>query len=439
MGRIPAAACQGNRQRVKVNGSCGTFARSHVPYYHEQFRALGLSDAEISVRPLRALTELPLLDKSTLRGRVDDLRCDDLPLRDWYENASGGSTGEPVRFLQDRDYHLMSMAATSLFDDWSGYRQGEPKILLWGSERDLLVGRETLRHSLGQWLRNEYALNAFRMTESDMERFVATINHVRPTQVLAYVDAAYELARFIEKKKLAVHAPKAVMTSAGTLFPHMRETIKRVFRAPVFNRYGSREVGDLASQCDRHLGLHVNPYTHHVEILRADGSPCEAGETGEIVVTPLANRAMPLLRYRIGDMGALAAAPCTCGRHWPLLSEVSGRVTDVFRRGDGTPVSPVYFIHFIGVTHHTDLDFIEKYQLVQEEPELIKMMLIPKHASLQRHDLDDEQKAVLVGIVKQVMGPSCRLEVTIVDHIPPEPSGKFRYTKSNLKGEHACT
>jgi phenylacetate-CoA ligase len=404
------------------------FSLKNVPYYQEHFHALGLSDTDITAKPLEVLAALPLLDKATLRERFEDLKSNDLKGRRWHVNTSGGSTGEPVRFVQDEQYHHAGMGGAALFNVWSGYKPGKSKVILWGSERDLLVGKETLRTSAGRWFRNETTLNAFRMGENDMRYFVDVINQVRPLQILAYADSAFELARFIEREGLKVHFPHSVMTSAGTLYLHMRETIETVFNTKVFNRYGSREMGDIACDCEFHKGLHVNPYTHHVEILREDGSPCDPGEVGEIVVTLLTNKAMPLLRYRIGDMAAWSDQPCDCQRSWPLLKEVSGRVMDVLRRPDGSPVMPEYFIHFIGVTSRGDLDFIKKFQLIQNGINQLRLLIVPST------DIEDARlqlsvkKRILKDLVARVMGNECRLDIVLVDDIPNTASGKYRYT-----------
>lgn len=411
------------------------FCREKVPYYCEQLVLAGFNDSITEANALEVLGLFKPLDRATLRKRFDDIKASDNADRTWFENASSGSTGEPVRVLQDRDFQLMSAATKSLFDEWSAYRQGEPKVVLWGSPHELILGREPLRQRAGRWIRNEHWLNVFRMTADDMRGFVNVINNVMPVQMLAYADAAYELARFIDREGLFIYSPKAVMTSAGTLTGGMRETIARVFRTHVFNRYGTREVGDIACMCECGIGLHVNPYTHHVEVLRQDGTPCERGEPGEIVVTCLSNKAMPLLRYKIGDTGVMATGGCNCGRAWPLLSEVSGRMVDIFRRADGTLVSPEYFLHTIGVHFRDNLPSIELFQVIQEDTDLVKIRV-----KRQQHQESDNvfnvgENKVLAAIVAAVMGESCRLEIECVKEIARDASGKFRYVINNTVRE----
>ena len=399
-------------------------ARHHVPYYRELFASHDAFDSagEIS---LDRLHDLPLLTKEILRARFDELLSDDLSSRRSWENTSGGSTGEPVRFVRDQSCQDWFGAMAGFFDLWTGYRPGDRKALLWGSERDLFVGRETNRQRLAWFLHNIVRLNAFRMTRENMLGYVRAINAQRPRQVLAYASSLYELARYIEREGISVRSPRAVMVSAGTLFPEMRETIQRVFRAPVFNRYGSREAGDVACECEKHEGLHVSPATHYVEILRDDGACALPGETGEVVVTLLVNRAMPLIRFRIGDMAAWSERPCSCGRTWPLLKHVAGRVTDTFVAPDGTRIDGEYFTHLFYFR-----DWIERFQVVQEDHQHVRRLIIPLErngdpASLHAADMDD-----ILRKIRIVLGQSCRVTVEFPQAIPAVPSGKYRYTIS---------
>lgn len=348
-------------------------AAGHVPYYRTVLRQAGVL-ATSGLIDIERFTDLPLLEKTNLRERFEDLKSDDLDERRWRYNTTGGSTGEPVRFIQDREYQEWAIAFKMLANSWTGYDFGMPKVILWGSERDLFEGSDTLRVHVRRWLENTVWLNAFRMTREEMKQHVNCINRIRPAQILAYVDSIYELADFIQAEGLQVHSPRAIISAAGTLHPAMRELIERVFRAPVFNHYGAREASGIAFECEAHDGLHVSAITYYLEILRSDGSPAEPGEVGEVALTSLTNYAMPLIRYRIGDVAAWAEKPCTCGRHWPLLRELTGRVTDVFIRKDGGKVMPEYFIHLIGVVFNKG--WIQKFQVVQEDYDYVRVRIV---------------------------------------------------------------
>ncbi|SHE67988.1 phenylacetate-CoA ligase [Desulfofundulus australicus DSM 11792] len=148
-------------------------------------------------------------------------------------------------------------------------------------------------------------------------------------------------------------------------------------------------------------------------------------------MTSLTNFAMPLIRYRIGDMAVFAEGGCNCSRHWPCLSEVVGRLTDVFVRADRGVVSPEYFIHLVGVMLHSPA--IRKFQFIQEDYNWIRLLVAP---AVPR---DEAERWLLRGYrqeletkVKLVMGQECRLDVELVEDIPPSGSGKYRYIISKV-------
>lgn len=398
-------------------------AYKHVPYYQKLFDEYGT--VENGKVKLENFSKLPLLSKDELREQGNALRSLDLGARSWRENTSGGSTGEPVRFVQDEIYHEWMLATKLLFDEWTGYHLGDRKVVIWGSERDLLVGKETTKTYFGRYLRNEVMLNSFRMAPEDMRRYIQTINSFRPKQILAYVESIFELARFVEREGLEVHSPAAIMTSAGTLHDDIRQTLERVFRAPVFNRYGSREVGDVACNYIDSTRLYISP-TQYVEVLDEDGSLTAPGEVGEIVITQLHNYAMPLIRYRIGDLAVVAEDEQTQGLAWPALKSVTGRVTDTFYTKSGAQVYGEYFTHLFYFK-----DWVRKFQVVQETLEHIHIKLVPRTSdNFQIAALQPELDEIKRDI-KVVMG-ECHVTYEIVEDIPPTPSGKYRYTLSKV-------
>ena len=402
-------------------------AARHVPYYSDLFQAHGLlSGGRVRIG---ALTEIPCLDRTTLRREFDRLRSDDLARRSWTVNGTGGSTGEPVRFIQDRESGFWRAAVEHLFDEWSGVPFGMRRVRLWGSERDLFVGRETLKVRFYRWRRNELSLNSFRMTPAQMRTYTERINEWHPGHILGYADSLYEFSRFLERSGLTVHSPDSIMSSSGTLLPHQRETIERVFRAPVFNRYASREFGGIASEDGTHDGMVVAAPHTCVEVLRPDGSPAEPLEEGEVVITSLTNYAMPLIRYRIGDLACMAERR-SARSGWPVLAQVTGRVTDTFVRPDGGVVSSLYFIHLVGVV--LSAGWIRRLQVVQEDASRIVVHLVLEppltgsspHFLLRTRELADK--------IRLAMGEGCAVEFQVREDIPAEPSGKFRYAISRV-------
>jgi phenylacetate-CoA ligase len=404
-------------------------ADRHVPYYRQVFSRVGVINKSGTIN-LSKWPDLPLLEKDTLRDRFTDLTSDDISARKWNDNTSGGSTGQPVRFIQDMNFRHWARGIKMLFDIWTGYSGTAGKVVLWGSIRDLFKGRETPRTRLRRWLNNELWLNAFRMTPEQMFRYVEKITAFKPVQILAYAESLHELSKFIESKDLEVFSPRAIMTSAGTLHPHMRKTIERVFKAPVFNRYGSREVGDIACECNHHRGLHVCVPTHYLEILKDNGTPASAGESGRIIVTLLTNYAMPFIRYAIGDMGLWSEETCSCGRNWPMLQKVTGRVTDVFLKRDGGVVIPECLIHLIGVELNSG--WILKYQIVQEDYDDIRVSIVPQESIRKAQNSYFQEKTAIVEKIRLAMGGGCRVEFEMVNKIDPLASGKYRYTISKI-------
>jgi phenylacetate-CoA ligase len=401
-----------------------THAYHHVPYYRKVLISAGVINKFNQIN-LDHFENIPLLDKNIIHDHFDDLKSDDLSSRKWFENASGGSTGQPVRLIQDKEYQNWMLAIKILYYRWTGGKSGDRKLLLWGSERDLFSEKETLKDRYGKWYRNEVCFNTFRMKPSNMHDCVNTINMFKPTLILSYVESIYELSRFIVRNRLEVSSPTAIMSTAGTLYPHFREKIERAFQAPIFNRYGSREVGDIACECDSHEGLHMSTPIHYVEILKENGERAKPGEAGEIVVTLLSNFAMPLIRYRIGDTGVWSEKSCSCGRNWPLMQQVTGRVTDTFVLKDGSRIDGGYFMELFYFR-----DWIQKFQVVQEDYDHIIFFIVPYKEGSDHYQKHSNELSEIRQKVNVVMGNSCKIEFKFVNDIKKTLSGKYRYVIS---------
>jgi phenylacetate-CoA ligase len=256
------------------------------------------------------------------------------------------------------------------------------------------------------------------MSPARMRGHVVALNRLKPCLIVAYAQAAYELARFVESEDLFLKPQHAVVTSAGTLYPFMRQKIAEVFRCPVYNLYGSREVSDVACEQPGIDGLWVPPWNTFVEVLDDEGGPVPEGEEGNLVITSLANYAMPLLRYWIGDRGALMENNTSHLQRAQVLKHVSGRNVDVFRTREQKLIDGEFFTHLLYFR-----PWVSKFQIVQRSHHEVLFKVVKTNQEPPRSELDE-----ISAKARVVMGPDCQVHFEFLPHLPAHASGKYRYT-----------
>ncbi|NIA12343.1 MAG: phenylacetate--CoA ligase family protein [Nitrospiraceae bacterium] len=393
-------------------------AYKNVPYYHRIFEEVGVVRGDVV--DLSKFDKIPILTKEIMRKHHKELISKDYTTRKWYYNSSGGSTGEPTRFIQDDLYAKWGRAAFYYWHkDIIGVDEASAKkVILWGSERDLFQGGMGWKTKIANWLTNTVFLNSFRMTEEDMENYIKTINSCKPDLIRGYAGSLYELCRYAERKNKAIHTPKIVVSSAETLSDEMREKIETIFGTKVYDYYGSRETNNLAGECERGL-MHILAFHNYIEVLNNHNQPVKEGEEGRVIVTNLHNYSMLFIRYEIGDMAVLGPEKCKCGNVLPTLKKITGRITDHFVKEDGTVIHGEYFTHLFYLK-----DWVKAFQVIQEDYKRLKILAVTKDETNESEKKDIEDK------IKLVMGKDCKIIWDFVDEIPRTESGKYLYTKS---------
>jgi phenylacetate-CoA ligase len=389
-------------------------AVSDVPHYRDVVTA-----EEIGKDPIAALAQFPILTRDAVRESFRDLLSETGERRTWIENTSGGSTGEPVTLLQDPEHLARTVAVREVYSTWAGGSLGEPELYIWGSERDLEAGRGAPRNRLGNRILRRSLLNAFMLTDESIEAILGHLREGPPRLILAYAQAGYEVARFASRNGIDVPPQRGVIATAGTLYGFMRQQLEQTFGCAVLNRYGSRETGDMAGECEHRTGLHVLPWSCHIEILDPEGKPVGPGQEGDIAVTSFTNRAMPLIRYLIGDRARLpeVSVECPCGRSTQMLASVTGRSVDMFLGADGRMVDGEYFTHLMYFR-----PWLRQFQVVQRAEEDVLFRVSCSEA------VPSAEEKEIIEKTRSVLGPSCTVSFERVETIEPSPSGKLRYT-----------
>jgi len=389
----------------------------HALVHVHHYRDLAISDPRID--------SFPLLTRAALRTQYEKLKSDDLDKRHWCKASTGGSTGEPVWVIRDRnsrDWDRTSeMYAALTFCGMSPLEYlSSPRVNVWHRRRLQLSPNPLLRLAVRALGRDIYLEPYEILTQQKLNEHIARINTHKPEIIVAYAGTMYEIAKHAARKGVRMHQPRFILTSVEMLFAAMRRVIQEVFDCPVYNRYGAAETGGIAAECP-HGKLHVFSFSHHVEVLDSQGQPVKSGDVGRIVVTPLHNMAMPLIRYDIGDLARVSVAPCSCGNPLPAWDEILGRVVHHFVRPDGSAVRGGNFIAMF-----YEYDWVMRFHVLQEDFDKI----VVSYKRVPGREAPSSDIEAMTKVIRDLMGGSCSVIWKEVDAIPNSPVGKHLHVRS---------
>jgi len=390
-------------------------AYEHTDYYRRRMQECGITPADIQTPEDYA--KLPLLGKDAVNAHREEMVADNVPRQGLIRTASGGSTGAPVGLYHDAEMVASYQAVKLRNFRWAGWEPGDAWARLWGSQFDV-APHQQLKKRLTDALTRVKILPCWDMSEATMLRYARALQRFQPDIIEAYVTPMYHFARFLDERGITGIRPRGVICSAEMLFQHQRDCIERVFQCKVFNRYGGREMGDVAHECPSGT-MHLNAETTYTEFVR-DGRPARPGEAGEIVLTALDLYGMPLLRYRVEDIGSPADAQCRCGRGLPAMDMVEGRVQDMIALPGNRYLPGEFFPHLF-----KDFDILQ-FQIEQERLDHLTIRVVRGQALTQEH-ID-----YLLGKVREYTEASAEIELLFCENIPTTASGKFRYTISRV-------
>jgi len=396
------------------------YANTYVPYYRDIFKKIGFHPADFTANPT-CFQELPLLTKDAIRQNYDHLITTEPTRQNSLVKAkTGGTTGEPMWFMQDQTYDDYRIAINFHQMQWSGWQLGQPEGRLWGHTVVGSGGNKSFRVKLKEKVVNRYGSNAFHMTPESMEAFSQWLEKHPQAVVWSYVSTMYRFAQFVQERGRPIGV-QAVYTAAEPLYDYHREFIEATFSCKVFNSYSSIETGDIACECDRHDGLHIMMRNCYLEVLQ-NGRPVSDGEEGEFIITNLTNLSFPLIRYKIEDAGIRRATLCSCGRGLPMLKIVEGRTIDFFKTRAKGKIWAAFAIPMVPA-----LGKIKQYQIVQKSLDLIVFRIV-KDGPINEGKFKEIQ-----SVCKTVLGENVEAKLEYVDSLPSTATGKHRYTISEVE------
>ena len=402
---------QWNRLREIV-----AYASRHCPYYATRLAEVGVS---VDIKDWDEFRRIPVLTKQDIREQGTRLLSREFAREDLVESRTGGSTGKALTLYCDKQCQELRNAAAMRSDQWAGWDIGMKVAAVWGNPPVANTVKKKLRNML---LDRFMYLDTMQINETSVMQFVQEWYREDPKVLFGHSHSLFILATFLRKLEIRDLRPQGIISTSMMLLDPERRLIEEIFRCKVTNRYGCEEVSLIACECERRDGLHVNLDHVIVEFLRDDGTQAAPGEEANIIVTELINRGMPLIRYRVEDMGMSSARNCACGRSLPLMEKVVGRRADFLKRPDGSLVAGVSLVE----RTLTAIPGIEQMQLIQNQANEIQAKLVTDDQWSQNSE------AALRHELQSVFGGQVKIDITQVAKLDQTGAGKYRFAICNI-------
>jgi len=392
------------------------FTSKHNPYYNKIL-------AHKNIENINDIAKIPFLTKDITKRHFLEIKSENLPLKRFKNNSTSGSTGESMHFYSDRSADYIRHACTIRGDGWTGWKFGEPKVIIWGSVKDNKKTK-SLKNKLknSRFLFNTTMLSSFDMTDEDMLEYIRIIDKKKPSLIVGYPSSLELFSKYIISNYYNIHTPKGIITGGESLYEPQRKIIQKAFHCKVLDRYGCREVGHIANECKEQKGLHISSDHVIVEVINEKGEVCKPGELGEIVVTDLDNYVFPFIRYKIGDLGVLYNRKCKCGRNFHLLEKVEGRTFDLVIGTNGNRVLGTFW----SINFRYNVKGIDQFQVIQKKLGIIKINVKVNE------EWNNEEKNNLIDIIRNKLGNDMKINIEEVDNFTLDKSGKFRWVISEV-------
>ncbi len=395
-------------------------AYENTAYYKRVFDEVTFSPYKM--RENSEIQKIPFLTKAIVKKYHNELIAQNISPHLRTEASTGGSTGVPMYFLRDKECVYLRRGQELYFDRWMGYKLGE-KIgyFVAGSHYDGKIShiKGKIRNAICERIVN---FDPHDISETYMKTFAARYQRYKPKMIKCFPNALIPFAHFVNRSHLSIPPVRSISCTGENLYMQQRRLFQEVFGGEVYEKVGTRESGVIACECSLHKGLHLFTEGVFAEIIKENGEPAKAGEMGRLIITDLFNKAMPLIRYEIGDMAVASDNRiCKCGSELPLIEKYLGRDRDIIFDSYGNP-KPGYL--FVEVIKHLNLD--AQLQVIQPDKHSLLVKVVKN--SIGEIDLEE-----LKSEYQKIVGPRFTITFDFTDEVKRDSSGKFSYVKSEIK------
>ncbi len=350
-------------------------ARAHSPFYMELYEEYSVPK-DFVVRTLADIRKLPVVKKEAFKAACSEnqVLCANLDEKNLHRERTTGSTGVPTEIFFTRDSQQKKKRVKNRVFHDAGVRRYDRYCMIWRSKpmspRDIARQRNKLYFFLAAGDISNPMQST--LTREKINRSVRLILDFNPQIMHGYVSALFTIAEYLEKNNLDLPELKRVVTAAEYLPPTVWTTLENIFKCPVINFYGASEASAIACSGANTRNMTISEDLYFAEVLDENDQPVRPGKPGLITLTNLTAKAMPFIRFQIGDMAMVDDDFYNYGEDFRYFNSVEGRTNDVFELADGA----VIFSHLWHIFFRDQL-WIERFQVIQRSPSSIEIKILP--------------------------------------------------------------
>ncbi len=391
-----------------------------VPYYRDVFNDLGIEESDIRNDPFNVISRLPLLSKKDRKIQVNNL-INSNPQRETAAiGFTSGTSGSPTKNYLDKESLALGFALWDRFHFSIGVNKNEKSVRFSGR---LIVNSNQNKPPFWvmSYVDKQLFMSSYHLKKEYLNFYIDKLNDFRPHFLDGYPSTFYILAKYIVDNKIKLNfIPKAIATTAETLYDYQKVAIENAFNCRVYNQYASSEGSPFITECLKG-NLHVNMDSGIFEFLNKNNEPASEGEIARMVVTSFRNYKVPLIRYDIEDTVLLSSEDfCECGCQMPIVEKIIGREDDILwteEKGYVGRMDPAY----------KGLEGIVQSQIIQVD----KLNFIVKNVVDDLFDVKMEE--LLISNLKERLGSKILIRLERVEKIPLGANGKFEAVKRKFE------
>lgn len=389
----------------------------NVPFYANELKKRRIEPKDI--QSIVDIKKLPIVNKELIRDNFSDFTNSRFDLIKCPKDNTSGSMGIPFKVYYDKHTWFRAKYLSKLRSKLAcGTNIGEKLAFFECEPQDKLDKSE--KEIISYFKKIFFRRKSFSMF-LEMDVLIDYLNKFKPNSFYGSPSHFIELASNLSNEHKLNFSPKRIFTSSEYLQENSKKFIQEKFCSEVYDIYGCTEIKEVAWQCQKHEGYHINEDEVIIEILDENGKDAKFGQIGSIVLTGLFNITMPFIRYDLGDKGFLIKEKCSCGRTFMMMQPTAGREIEYIELKNRKRLNPYLFAMSI-----KKIKGIIQFQVVQKSYDILNINVVANN------QFSEPNRNKLMRLAKKLTANKIKIRILLMKNIPREKNGKFRLVKKDF-------